>query len=82
MLERSSAKRKELFRMVQVEKMVEKAKVVVGKAKQVIEHTKQLIIDMPVRWSSTYAMLHQAEQLSEVSIHTSAIVVNIHFSSP
>jgi hypothetical protein len=47
----------------------------VGKAKQVIEHTKQLIIDMPVWWSSMYAMLHQVEQLSEVSIHTSAIVV-------
>ena len=61
--------------MVQVEKTVEKAKVMVCKAKQVIEHTKQLIIDMPVRWSSTYAMLHRAEQPSEVSIHMSAIVV-------
>ena len=61
--------------MVQVEKTAEKAKAMVSKAKQVIERTKQLIIDMPVRWSSTYAMLHRAEQLSEVSIHTSAIVV-------
>ena len=61
--------------MIQVEKTVEKAKVMVGKAKQVIECTKQLIIDMPVQWSSMYAMLHRAEQLSKVSIHTSAIVV-------
>jgi len=44
--------------MAQVEKMVEKAKVMVGKAKQVIECTKQLIIDMPVWWSSMYMMLH------------------------
>jgi len=47
----------------------------VGKVKQVIERTKQLIIDMPVQWSSMYATLHQAEQLSKVSIHMSAIVV-------
>jgi len=29
--------------------------------------TRQLILDMPVRWSSTYAMLHCADELKEVS---------------
>lgn len=28
---------------------------------------KQLILDMPVRWSSTYGMLHRAVTLREVS---------------
>jgi hypothetical protein len=28
---------------------------------------KQLILDMPVRWSSTYGMLHHAVTLREVS---------------
>ena len=58
MQERSSAKRKELFRAVQAEKAIEKAKLAIGKAKHVIERAKQLIIDMPIWWSSTYGMLH------------------------
>jgi hypothetical protein len=59
---------------VQTEKAAEKAKSMFGKAKWASERTKQLIIDMPVWWSSTYAMLHRAEQLQEVSIYVSAIV--------
>jgi hypothetical protein len=72
--ERSSAKRKELFRTVQVEKAIEKAKLVIDKTKQIVEHAKQLIIDMPVRWSSTYAMLHRADQLKDVRVHSRAVV--------
>ncbi|KAJ3531266.1 hypothetical protein NM688_g7598 [Phlebia brevispora] len=45
--ERSSAKRKEMFRRIQL-----KAKV---------PRPLQLLIDMKVRWSSTYMMLHRAE---------------------
>jgi len=72
--ERSSAKRKELFRTVQVEKAIEKAKLVIDKTKHIIERTKQLIINMPVCWSSTYAMLHQADQLKDVHVHSCAVV--------
>ena len=60
-------KRKELFRVVQAEKAAEKAKLVTSRVGQVVQHTRQLINDMPVRWSSTYAMLHQADQLKDVS---------------
>ena len=75
--ERSSAKRKELFRIVQAEKAAEKAKLgVAGKIKQVGKRIKQLIIDMPVRWSSTYGMLHRADQLKDVSTHTPTILYN------
>jgi hypothetical protein len=34
--------------------------------KEKIGQPKQLILDMPVRWSSTYGMLHRAEVLREV----------------
>ena len=65
--ERSSAKRKELFRTIQVEKNTEKAK---SEGKTIIEQTKQLILDMSVRWSSTYGMLHRAVTLREVRCNT------------
>jgi hypothetical protein len=44
---------------------------------------KQLILDMPVRWSSTYGMLHRADQLKEVSTHTPlfCIIDNYLFQS-
>jgi hypothetical protein len=80
--ERSSAKRKELFRVVQADKFAEKAKLAVGKAKHVIGRTKQLVIDMPIRWSSTFIMLHRADQLKDVSIHISAITYNSNFLIP
>jgi hypothetical protein len=34
--------------------------------KEKIGQPKQLILDMPVHWSSTYGMLHRAEVLHEV----------------
>ncbi|TFY77607.1 hypothetical protein EWM64_g6405 [Hericium alpestre] len=46
--ERSSSKRKELFRRVQ--------------EREGVAHPQQLLIDMPVHWSSTYAMLNRAEK--------------------
>ncbi|OBZ65234.1 putative AC transposase [Grifola frondosa] len=49
--ERSSSKRKEIFRRIQVK----------AGAKKVT----QLLIDMRVRWSSTYLMLHRAESNKE-----------------
>jgi hypothetical protein len=64
--EHPSAKRKELFKIVQVEKAIKKAKLVIDKTKQIVEHAKQLIINMPVQWSSTYAMLHRVDQLKDV----------------
>jgi hypothetical protein len=33
---------------------------------ETIEQVKQLILDMPIRWSSTYGMLHRAVTLREV----------------
>jgi len=60
--ERSSAKRKELFRSIQSEKLMEKDHLNVKTG-----CVKQLILDMPVRWSSTYGMLHRAVTLREVS---------------
>jgi hypothetical protein len=60
---------------VQTEKAAEKAKLgIAGKAKQVTEHIKQLIIDMPVWWSSTYGMLHRADQLKDVSTYIHVIL--------
>jgi hypothetical protein len=66
--ERSSAKRKELFRAVQVEKAGEKTKAGMSKPDETIEQVKQLILDMPIRWSSTYGMLHRAVTLREVCL--------------
>jgi hypothetical protein len=60
---------------VQAKKAIEKARVLIDKTKQVIRHAKQLILDMPVRWSSTYAMLHRADQLKDVIIHGIAISI-------
>jgi hypothetical protein len=40
----------------------------VGAAKNILQYTKQLLIDMPVRWSSTYCMLHRAETLKDVQL--------------
>jgi hypothetical protein len=74
MQEHSSAKQKELFRVGPAEKAIEKAKLSIGKAKHVIEHAKQLIIDMPIWRSSMYGMLHQADQLKDVSICIPTIV--------
>jgi hypothetical protein len=69
--ERSSAKRKELFRSIQSEKLMEKdhGDRLDGKNGCV----KQLILDMPVRWSSTYGMLHHAVMLQTVKCHYSKI---------
>lgn len=50
--ERSSAKRKQIFLDLQ------------KKAGQ--KPPLQLLVDMPVRWSSTYVMLHRAETLKDV----------------
>ena len=52
--ERSSAKRKELYRTVQI--------------KAGVSQPTQLLIDMKVRWSSTYVMLNRAESNSEVRV--------------
>jgi hypothetical protein len=49
--ERSSAKRKELYRNVQT--------------KGGVSQPTQLLIDMKVRWSSTYIMLNRAEMNKE-----------------
>ncbi|PSR75311.1 hypothetical protein PHLCEN_2v9174 [Hermanssonia centrifuga] len=49
--ERSSAKRKEIFRLVQLRGSVVRP--------------LQLLLDMPVRWSSTYVMLDRAESKKE-----------------
>ena len=73
----SSAKRKELFRTVQLEKAAaEKAKLTAAKSQGFFARAKQLILDMPVRWSSTYAMLHRAEQLKEVHTFLLSAAVN------
>lgn len=50
--ERSSAKRKELFKEIQSSKDIK------------VPH--QLLLDSPTRWSSTYVMLDLAERLHEV----------------
>jgi hypothetical protein len=51
--ERSSAKRKEMWRTIQI--------------KVDVMRPMQLVLDMKVRWSSTYVMLHRAESLKEVT---------------
>ncbi len=51
---RSSAQRKELFKTIQSR---------AGKS------PKQLLLDMKVRWGSTYVMLTRAETLKKVSFH-------------
>ena len=66
------SKTKRAFQSCATEKAAEKAKLVTRKVGQVIEHTRQLIIDMPVWWSSTYGMLHWADQLKGVSRHIPA----------
>lgn len=50
---RSSSQRKELFQSVQIENMVKPL---------------QLLLDMKVRWGSTYVMLTQAQSRKEVCI--------------
>jgi len=50
----SSAKRKELYRTVQT--------------KAGVSHPTQLLIDMKVRWSSTYVMLNRAESNKKVRV--------------
>jgi hypothetical protein len=52
--------------MVQVDKAAEKIKTGMSKPDETIEQVKQLILDMPIRWSSTYGMLHRAVTLREV----------------
>jgi hypothetical protein len=74
--EHSSAKRKELFRTVQLEKAAEKAKLTAGKSQGFFARAKLLILDMPIQWASTYAMLHRAEQLKEVYTFLPSVVVN------
>ncbi|KAJ7211844.1 hypothetical protein C8J57DRAFT_1256633 [Mycena rebaudengoi] len=54
--ERSSAKRKELFRGIQLRDKVTPE-----------QAAKQMILDMKVRWSSTYAMLDRGHELKEIS---------------
>jgi hypothetical protein len=51
--ERSLAKRKEMWRTIQI--------------KADVKRPMQLVLDMKVRWSSTYVMLHRAESLKEVT---------------
>ena len=52
--ERSSAKRKELYKTVQV--------------KAAVSPQTQLLLDMKVRWSSTYVMVNRAETSQKVSL--------------
>ncbi|KAJ7847687.1 hypothetical protein B0H13DRAFT_583944 [Mycena leptocephala] len=52
--ERSSAKRKDLFKMIQLRHQADPAVI-----------AKQMVLDMKVRWSSTYAMLDRGYTLRE-----------------
>ncbi|KAJ7659106.1 ribonuclease H-like domain-containing protein [Mycena polygramma] len=52
--ERSSAKRKDLFKTIQLRRQSDPAEV-----------AKQMVLDMKVRWSSTYAMLDRAYTLRD-----------------
>ena len=63
--------------MVQVEKAAEKIKMGMNKLDRTIEQVKQLILDMPIRWSSTYGMLHRAVTLREVFFYLFLLL--IHF---
>ena len=73
--ERSSAKRKELFRTVQVEKAADKIKTGTSKPDETIEQVKQLILDMPIRWSSTHGMLYRAVTLREVCFYLFLLLI-------
>lgn len=55
--ERSSAKRKQLFQTIQKQDRP---------GHPALQRPLQLLLDMPVRWSSTYIMLDRAEKLKEV----------------
>ena len=55
--ERSSAKWKELFRAIQLQDKPDHSA-----SKSLL----QLLLNMPIRWSSTYVMLDRAEKLKEV----------------
>jgi len=48
-----------------------------SKPDETIEQVKQLILDMPIRWSSTYGMLHRAVTLREVFFYLFLLL--IHF---
>ncbi|KAF8119344.1 hypothetical protein EV363DRAFT_1199999 [Boletus edulis] len=70
--ERSSAKRKELFQTIQQQEKPNHPP---------REHPLQLILDMPIRWSSTYLMLDRAETLKDVSGSTCCIMsINLFLS--
>ena len=59
----SSAKRKELFKQVQV--------------KAAVSSPVQLLLNMKVRWSSTYVMINRAESSKEVcSKHYSQMMLH------
>lgn len=68
--ERSSSKRKEMWKTVQSR---------AGNPRPV-----QLLLDMKVRWSSTYLMLDRAERNKAVStyVHMNLSTIGIHFFSP
>ena len=53
----SSVKWKELFRAIQLQDKPDHSP---------SKSPMQLLLDMPIRWSSTYVMLNQAEKLKEV----------------
>ena len=57
--ERSSAQRKELFKKIQLRDDDGHLPIAVA---------KQLLMDMKVRWSSSYVMLERAEELKEVLV--------------
>jgi hypothetical protein len=62
--ERSSAKRKQMFKDIQ--------------QRDGVELPKQLLLDMPVQWSSTYVMLDRAEKLRKVPVMCIATDNSIH----
>jgi hypothetical protein len=74
--ERSSAKRKELFKKAQkavaAEKADEQARADIAAGRTPAPRLKfvpkQLLLDMPVRWSSTFCMLVRAASLKEVCL--------------
>jgi hypothetical protein len=80
--ERSSAKRKELFKKAQkavaAEKADEQARADIAAGRTPVPLTKlvpkQLLLDMPVRWSSTFCMLVQAVSLKEVCLISSTVI--------
>jgi hypothetical protein len=46
-----------------------------SKPDETIEQVKQLILDMPIRWSSTYGMLHRAVTLREVCFYLFLLLI-------